>query len=104
MPSELGTDAWLAGMVAPNAPWDYKTQGQQYDAFGNFNFGATGAAAGIPLQLLQAAAGAVSTVVGTNNTAYGNWYQPPLYGHPPNKSQMIAAGFAYYIQGCSNQK
>jgi Bacterial toxin 44 len=94
------TDAWLVSMVAPNAPWDYKTQGQQYDAFGNFNFGATGAAAGIPLQVLQAGAGAVSTLVGTNSSQYGSWYQPPLYGHAPIKSQTIAAGYAYYQQGC----
>jgi hypothetical protein len=101
VPSDFGTYAWLAGMVAPNAPWDYKTQGQQYDAFGNFNFGATGEAAGIPLQVLQVAAGGVSTVVGTNNAAYGSWHQALLYGHPPVKSQVIAAGFAYYTLGCS---
>jgi RHS repeat-associated protein len=94
------TDAWLVSQVRPNGPWDYKTQGQQYDAFGNFNFGATGGAAGIPLQVLQAGAGAVSTLVGTNSSRYGSWYQPPLYGHAPIKSDMIAAGYAYYQQGC----
>jgi RHS repeat-associated protein len=94
------TDAWLVSQVRPNGPWDYKTQGQQYDAFGNFNFGATGGAAGIPLQVLQAGAGAVSTLVGTNSSQYGSWYQPPLYGHAPIKSDMIAAGYAYYQQGC----
>jgi len=94
------TDAWLVSQVRPNGPWDYKTQGQQYDAFGNFNFGATGGAAGIPLQVLQAGAGAVSTLVGTNSSQYGSWYQPPLYGHAPAKSDMIAAGYAYYQQGC----
>jgi hypothetical protein len=97
------TDAWLASMVRPNGPWDDKTQGQQYDAFGNFNFGATGAAAGIPLQVLQAGAGAVSALVGTNSSQYGSWYQPPLYGHPPIKSQMIAAGYAYYKRGCNKK-
>ena len=95
------TNAWLVSMVRPNGPWDYKTQGQQYDAFGNFSFGPTGAAAGIPLQVLQAGAGAVSTLVGTNSSSYGSWYEPPLYGHPPIKSQMIAAGYAYYTQGCN---
>ena len=94
------TDAWLVSQVRPNGPWDYKTQGQQYDAFGNFNFGATGGAAGIPLQVLQAGAGAVSALVGTNSSQYGSWYQPPLYGHAPIKSDMIAAGYAYYQQGC----
>jgi len=91
---------WLTAMVAPHMAWDYKTQGQQYDAFGNFNFGATAGAAGYPLWMLQMGAGAVSTLVGTNSSSYGSWYQPPLYGHPPAKSQMIAAGYAYYTQGC----
>ena len=44
----------------------------------------------IPLQVLQAGAGAVSTLVGTNSSQYGSWYQPPLYGHAPIKSQTIA--------------
>ena len=96
------TTAWLVSKVLPNAAWDYKTQGQQYDSFGNFNFGATAAAAGIPLDAAQTGAGAVSTLIGTNSSAYGSWYQPPLYGHAPIKSQMIAAGYAYYKQGCKS--
>jgi RHS repeat-associated protein len=54
---ELGDRAFKAGLmpahvlnfataVMPYGPWDYKRQGEQYEAFGNFNFGATGAAAG----------------------------------------------------------
>lgn len=35
---------WFAGKELPNKAWDYKTQGQQYDAFGNFNYGAVGGA------------------------------------------------------------
>ena len=91
---------WFAGKELPNKAWDYKTQGQQYDAFGNFNYGAVGGALGIPAYVLQAVGGALSTVVGTNNPKYGSWYQPPLYGHPPVKSAAISAGVTYYQSGC----
>jgi type VI secretion system secreted protein VgrG len=38
--------------------WDYRTnQGQQYDAFGNFNYGATAAPMGFPYYIAQNAAG-----------------------------------------------
>ena len=56
---------WIFGLVAPGTVWDYKQDGRYlpyiwrhygdmnvheniYDAFGNFNFGAVAAAAGIP--------------------------------------------------------
>lgn len=38
---------WVPFQLEPS-PWNYKTQGRQYDAAGNFNYGATGAEAGIP--------------------------------------------------------
>ena len=75
--------------------------GLQYDAFGNFNYGAVGAALGIPLSVLELAAGLVSTINQTNNPNFGNWYQPPLYGHGPEKSQAIANGYKYYTNGCN---
>src|SRR4029450_7587666 len=43
-----GDAFWFKNTVGPNRPWDYKRRGGQYEAFGNFNYGATGAAAGIP--------------------------------------------------------
>ena len=41
--------SWFYNKVRNGGPWDYKQKGRQYADFGNFNFGAAGAAAGIPL-------------------------------------------------------
>lgn len=37
----LGAAFWFRKQVPDRAPWDYKQQGREYQAFGNFNFGAT---------------------------------------------------------------
>jgi hypothetical protein len=37
---------WFYDQVKNRGPWDYKQQGAQYQDFGNFNYGATGAAFG----------------------------------------------------------
>jgi RHS repeat-associated protein len=101
---DVGTQSWFATKVLPKAAWDYKTQGMQYDAFGNFNYGATGAALGLPLSYLQTVGGGLSRVLGTNNPAYGSWYQSPLYGHAPVKSQAITDGYNYYKNGCNKNE
>ena len=94
--------AWFAHMESPGQPWDYKAQGgMQYDNFGNFNYGAAGAAAGLPLAELQTIGGALSVALGTGNQQkYGKFYHSPYYGHPPAKSAEISAGYAYYKNGC----
>ncbi|WP_310793426.1 polymorphic toxin type 44 domain-containing protein [Enterobacter sp. R1(2018)] len=57
-PSAL-TYIWFYYQVRNHGPWDYKNQrGRKYAAFGNFNYGAVGAAAGIPDQILLRGAGA----------------------------------------------
>jgi len=48
-------------MVLPHMPWDYKQQGP-YDDFGNFNFGATGAALGYSDAELLRGAGALKVL------------------------------------------
>ena len=40
---------WLYHQVKNKGPWDYKQLGSQYQDFGNFDFGAVGAALGIDL-------------------------------------------------------
>jgi len=94
------TYGWFVARVAPHMSWDYKRQGVQYAPFGNFNYGATGAALGIPLQQLQMAGGLVAQTFGTHQASWGNWYEPPAYGHDPADVQSIAKGYAYYQQGC----
>jgi RHS repeat-associated protein len=99
---DIAVQAWFAYMESPGQSWDYKAQGgMQYDAFGNFNYGAAGAAAGLSLDELQTMGGGLSVLLGTGNQQlYGNFYQPPFYGHSPIKSAEIAAGYAYYRNGC----
>jgi hypothetical protein len=48
---------WFKNQVNDNHPWDYKRRGPQYEAFGNFNYGATGSANSLPDWLLQREAG-----------------------------------------------
>jgi hypothetical protein len=55
--------------------------------FGNFNFGVTGAAANIPLQVLLLAAGWAQQQAETSNPAFGHWYDwNPPYGDDPARS------------------
>ena len=53
----VGDLGWFYREVRNHGPWDYKQQGSQYQDFGNFNFGAVGAALGLDLITLERAAG-----------------------------------------------
>ena len=97
--------------VGNKMPWDYKQQGwtltdtgqlgpSPYQDFGNFNFGATGAAWGIPLNILQRGAGYAQTAAGTSTPEWGHWYQGPPYGDDPADQAQIIAGYQYYNNGC----
>lgn len=48
---------WFYQKVRNGGPWDYKQQDRSLANFGNFNYGATGLAAGIPEKTLFMAAG-----------------------------------------------
>lgn len=51
--------AWFYEIVKTGGDWDYKKDGNgQYEEFGNWHYGLVGRAAGIPLEVLLAAAGA----------------------------------------------
>jgi hypothetical protein len=39
---------WFNNQVQYGGAWDYKQYGPQYEAFGNFNYGATGASMNLP--------------------------------------------------------
>jgi hypothetical protein len=71
-----------------------------YQDFGNFNFGAVGAAWGYPLDLLQRAAGAVQQRAGTSKPEFGSPLGGPPYGDDPADQQQIQAGYEYYKNGC----
>jgi type VI secretion system secreted protein VgrG len=74
--------------------------------FGNFNFGATGAAAGFSMGTLLRAAGYAQNRAGTSNPAWGyppNWAGVLLgmggagsFGDDPTDQTYIRQGVSYY--------
>jgi hypothetical protein len=56
-----GFNQWLANVCCWTSAWNYQLQGTQYDNCGNFNYGATGTASGIPSSALMWAGGLVKT-------------------------------------------
>jgi RHS repeat-associated protein len=101
-PERYGLD-WFESMVDYGKPWDYKTSGIQYEAFGNFNYGATGRAAGIGPGLLYRAAGYAqvrhggASAMSAFRTAFLGGYP---YGDDPRDQANIRAGQQYYQNGC----
>jgi len=76
--------------------WDYKQLGEQYQDFGNFNYGATGRSAGFPRGLLLRMAGWAQLEAGTSKPEWGNpWGREP-YGDDPSDQDMIIQGMDYY--------
>ena len=106
----LGYGEWL-GRVWPGGKWDYKEQGKtreqkiEYEKFGNFNYGATGAAIGIPDRVLLIAAGTVQYT----RSFFGHPYRPSFgrpwsgspYGDDPGDQVLIQSGIDYYRSGCA---
>jgi Bacterial toxin 44 len=97
--------------VGNKMPWDYKQQGwtltdtggfgpSPFQDFGNFNYGSAGAAWGIPLDVLQRAAGYAQVAAGTSKAEWGHWYQGFPHGDDPDDQAQIIAGYEYYANGC----
>jgi len=97
--------------VNNKGPWDYKQYGwtltdwgqlgpSPYQDFGNFNYGATGAAWGVPLNVLLRGAGYAQSAAGTSTPDWGHWYQGPPHGDDPADQAQITAGYQYYKNGC----
>jgi hypothetical protein len=63
---------WFYQKVRNGGPWDYKKFDPYFAAFGNFNFGATGTAAGIPANILLMGAGWAQDRAGTSKPEWGN--------------------------------
>lgn len=93
------TYLWFYEKVRNNGPLDYKQQNRLWAEFGNFNYGATGTAAGIPENILLQAAGVAQWVAGTSNTAkWGYFFEKPPYGDAPEDQRAIREGIAYAHQ------
>jgi RHS repeat-associated protein len=91
---------WLYDQVRNRGPWDYKQQGSRYQNFGNFNYGATGAAFGFSSQVLYRAAGWAQQQAGTSQPQWGSWYESSPYGDDPDDQYWIQQGIQYYRCGC----
>lgn len=92
---------WFADRVESGHEWDYKKQGSAYEYAGNFNYGATGAALGVSLEMLQRAAGFIQLRNGTSkpewNSPFGDW----PFGDDPDDQRAISDGYQYYLQHLS---
>ena len=86
---------WFYLKVKNRGDWDYKQRGRQYEEFGNFNYGATGAAAGIPDAVLLRAAGAAQILAGTSSGDFSECWLGSPYGDDPVDQVWIQAGIDY---------
>lgn len=86
---------WFYTQVRNKGPWDYKQKGRQYQDFGNFNYGATGRAAGFSLETLLRAAGAAQIKAGTSKKEWGTPSGGPPYGDDPADQELIRRGYEY---------
>lgn len=89
---------WFYHQVKNHGPWDYKQQRHDLANFGNFNYGATGFAAGIPEETLYKGAGFAQIRAGTSNPQWGAWHGKPPYGDDPRDQFWIKQGIDYAKQ------
>lgn len=108
----IGKLLWFYGKVRNKGPWDYKQTAKsvyglkgtdptfhQWEALGNFDFGAVGAAAGIPEETLLFGAGfAQRQAHKVHPPEFGTPLGGPPYGDDPRDQQWIRMGIAYAIQ------
>lgn len=89
--------------VSSYGDWDYKRQGvgSQYEAFGNFNYGAVTAAMGMPYYIAQNGAGVYQQWKGAAGAGTGTPLVRWPYGDDARDAKQIQAGQAYAKCGCS---
>lgn len=66
------THEQFRSQVKNKGPWDFKQRGSKFEPFGNFHFGATGRANGIPGSILLQEAGRAQTKAGTSSELWGS--------------------------------
>jgi RHS repeat-associated protein len=90
---------WFHNVCCWSSLWGYQSQGVQYDDFGNFNYGATGIALGIPRPLLLGFAGIVKNF---NYWEKGqlNPYWSKAWMNATSKTKMIDQGITHAKNGC----
>jgi len=100
--SPITAITWFFNQVKPGGDWDYaRINRQRYDAGGNFNYGATGVALGIPPQVLLRAAGVAQVFTGHWKAKYGiPALTGPGYGDDPKGQAEIHSGIQYAQNHC----
>jgi hypothetical protein len=98
--------AWFYNQVNSRGPWDYKRRGAEYQNFGNFNYGATGAAMGFSEDTLLRMAGWQQIHNKNSNPAWGSNSGEILsflglggtapFGDDPEDQIWISRGYKYY--------
>ena len=92
---------WFISQVSSEQPWDYKnTVNFHYANFGNFNFGYTSAAIGLPLDIALRGGGAYQEFFQTQNYSptFGHFYLTPPYGDDPMDEDYIVRGWHYFYE------
>ncbi|MGY2180835.1 polymorphic toxin type 44 domain-containing protein [Pseudomonas agarici] len=87
--------SWFYTQVRNRGPWDYKKTSSEYEAFGNFNYGATGTAAGFSEGVLLRAAGFAQNRAGTSTEEFGTWWGQAPFGDDPADQRWIKEGIRY---------
>lgn len=88
--SALESYVWFFNQVRNGGPWDYKQQGN-YQGFGNFNYGATGRAMGIPETVLHNMAGVAQLIAGTSASDWASiiWTSPSTADDPLDQAAIL---------------
>jgi len=86
---------WFYDQVRNKGPWDYKQQGRKYADFGNFNFGAAGAAFGLPDNVLHRSAGWANLKADPTRKGLGNPWGKYPYGDSTSDQEEIGKGINY---------
>ena len=88
----------LNSLAGHGGVWDYNTnRGSQYDAFGNFNFGAVSASMGVPYYVAQNAAGWIDESGNSQGVLGLKW----PYGDDTFGANLIKQGYDYVLNGCN---
>ena len=101
--SNMSYNQWYDA-VRNGGKWDYKQQGAQYQEFGNYNFGVTARAVGIPGNIPNRGSGWAQQQAGTSLPQWGNpWSWPPSnFGDDPADQAWINEGIIDYKNGYWN--
>lgn len=99
----LGVEVDIAYFIFRNhGPMDYKNKyGRSYENLGNFNYGATATALGIPEGIVLRAAGWAQRRAGTSRPEWGSPNGAPPYGDDPNDQAMIRLGIEVATKGAA---